>query len=95
VRVSLDHGDSPTLHYVQVGPLQFAFSYSTIVAFDNGDGWVKSENVWSRTTGKHLAKILGKRIPNDEFDARLVALVESVILVRRDSPLAQRSAPVG
>jgi len=91
MRISLNHGDSPTLHYVQVGPLEFAFSYSAIVAFDAGSGWIKSENVWSRTTGKHLAEIRGAMLKHDEFAQRLDALVESVTLVRRDSPLAQRA----
>jgi hypothetical protein len=71
MRVSLEHGNSPTLHYVQVGPLEFAFSYSTIVAFNAGNGWVKSQNVWSMTTGKHLNEIPGKRIEHEKFQFRL------------------------
>lgn len=64
MRVSIEKGNSPTLTYVQVGPFDFAFSYSTIVAFNPGTGWEKSENVWSVTTGKHLNEIPGKQIPS-------------------------------
>lgn len=81
MNISLDHGNSPTLHYVTVGPFDFAFSYSTIVAFRDDTGWVKSENVWSATTGKHLNEIPGERIKNDEFERRLKELLDDLTLV--------------
>lgn len=48
------------------------FSYSTVIAFAvPGLGRIKSENVWSRTTGKHLNSIYAKEtLPNDEFVKR-------------------------
>lgn len=45
---------------VTLGDIDLLFSYETIVAFRTYDtGWVRSENVWSRTTGKHL----GQHVP--------------------------------
>jgi hypothetical protein len=55
--------------------LEFAFSYETVVAFraptNPGGSWVKSENVWSQTTGKHLNYLPGERIPWGDFEDRL------------------------
>lgn len=48
------------------------FSYSTPIAFAvPGLGRIKSENIWPRTTGKHLNSIYAKEtLPNDEFVKR-------------------------
>ena len=76
MRVQLSKGNSPTLTYVTVGPLELAFSYSTIVAFYD-KGWVLSENIWSVTTGKHLNEIASpsSRIPHEEFTEQLNAIL--------------------
>jgi hypothetical protein len=79
MRVSIEKGDSPTLTYVYVGPLAFAFSYETIVAFNRGFGWRKSENVWSKTTGKHLNEIPGKHISHEEFSEQLEQLTRDIV----------------
>ena len=82
-RFDLRRGDSPTATIVTIGDLTFVFSYSTIVAFaESGVGWFVSENVWSRTTGKHLTQETpvskGDRMPHADFtrelDARLARL---------------------
>ena len=40
---------------VQIGKLTLYFSYDTVVAFEHPDtGMVVCENVFSKTTGKHL-----------------------------------------
>ena len=81
-KIELRKGDSPTLTYVRVGRLNFAFSYETIVAFATPeDGWVISENVWSQTTGKHLNEIPGgrdksRRVPHAEFTRKLEAVMD-------------------
>jgi hypothetical protein len=67
MNVSIEHGNSPTLTYVTVGAYQFAFSYETIVGFNDGSGWVKSENVWSKTTAKHLNEIPARGVKHEEF----------------------------
>jgi hypothetical protein len=48
------------------------FSYSTLVAFRIGAEKVVSENVWSKTTGKHLNQIADKsnRVPHETFLAK-------------------------
>ena len=56
---------------VEHGLIDTYYSYATPVAFAvNGETTV-SENVWSRTTGKHLTQIDGgdkkSRIPHDQF----------------------------
>ena len=46
------------------------FSYDTPVAFTDNGATTVSENIWSRTTGRHLSKIepdKAKRVPHDEF----------------------------
>lgn len=48
------------LYIVSVGPLDFYFSYNTVVAFSSwGTGLCVCENVWSNTTGRHLNEIDG------------------------------------
>lgn len=57
-------------HRVDLGDKSFWFSYETIVAFQDGQGLVVSENIWSVTTGKHLNMIepeKGRRVPHDDF----------------------------
>ena len=48
------------------------YSYATPVAFERYGKLFVSENVWSRTTGKHLTQIDGgakkSRIPHAEFE---------------------------
>lgn len=52
--------DAPNRATVTIGDLDLMFSYETVVAFRTPeDGLVVSENVWSTTTGKHLAAIDG------------------------------------
>lgn len=65
---------------VTVGGTQFAFSYETVVGFvEPGDtSWTVSENDWGPTTGKHLNHLdfgRGQRLPREEFEARLEALL--------------------
>jgi hypothetical protein len=54
------------------GLIDTFYSYATPVAFRQNGKLHVSENVWSRTTGKHLTQIDGgdkkSRIPHDEFE---------------------------
>jgi len=54
------------------GLIDTFYSYATPVAFRQYGKLFVSENVWSRTTGKHLTQIDGgdkkSRIPHDEFE---------------------------
>jgi hypothetical protein len=56
---------------VDVGPLTLWYSYRTIVAFQvDGKDRVVSQNVWTRTTGKHLNAIepdIKKRVNHETF----------------------------
>ncbi|MFA5353701.1 MAG: hypothetical protein WC291_05685 [Thermodesulfovibrionales bacterium] len=56
------------------GPVEFYFSYSTLVAFRTPkDDLVCSENIWGNTTGKHLNWIepdKKQRVTHDEFEKR-------------------------
>ena len=62
-------------HRVDIGDSCFWFSYETCIAFYHKGYHTFSENVWSRTTGKHLNMISEKadRVPHDEFSRRLSA----------------------
>ena len=54
------------------GLIDTFYSYATPVAFRQNGKLFVSENVWSRTTGKHLTQIDGgdkkSRIPHVEFE---------------------------
>lgn len=82
--IEMRQGESPTAHSIIVGPLILVFSYETCVAFAvSGEGWVVSENIWSKTTGKHLNQEVGfipksQRIPNEEFRRRLGIILDRV-----------------
>lgn len=57
---------------VEVGSLHLYFSYETIVAFRAPQtGFIVSENVWSKTTGKHLNWIdpyKSNRVKHTDFE---------------------------
>jgi hypothetical protein len=59
---------------VTIGEITLYFSYETCVGFHHAStGTVLSENIWSRTTGKHLTGFGSKdcRIPHAEFQKKL------------------------
>lgn len=63
---------------VIVGNIVLYFSYKTPIAFIKDQELVCSENVWSRTTGKHLNKIMRDkktRINHEEFVEQLQTLL--------------------
>lgn len=70
-----------------VGPIKMYFSYRTCVAFrDPATGrLVVSENVWSRTTGRHLDTLDNydheNRLPHAEFQSALGAYIDSVVVL--------------
>jgi cytochrome b len=59
-------------HHNPNGLFTVYYSYATPVAFAVNGEITVSENVWSRTTGKHLTQIDGgdkkSRISHDEFE---------------------------
>jgi hypothetical protein len=68
----------PNLHEYNGGGVQVFFSYETPIAYWDGlEGEiVVSENVWTRTTGRHLARIKTLYpnhvvLPHEEFTVRL------------------------
>lgn len=67
--------DRPNFSIVHLNGAAFFFSYETCIAFQTVDqGTVISENVWSRTTGKHLNWIdadKSRRVPHSEFEHKL------------------------
>ncbi len=64
-------GRGTNAHIVESAGLRLWFSYATVVAFQvEGNPRVVHENVWSRTTGRHLHEIDGGkeiRVNADEF----------------------------
>lgn len=77
----------PTM-LVEVGEIRLWYSYETIVAFAApGYGKVVSENIWSKTTGKHLNWIdpyKDSRTPNEEFERLKREMLESYQLKKMD-----------
>lgn len=78
-RVALTEGSSSAAHTLSIGPLTMVFSYSTCVAFAvAGEGWFVSENVWSKTTGKHITQETPRgveRIPHSVFEKKLAEVL--------------------
>lgn len=52
------HTLDPNFTNVEIGELDLFFSYTTLVAIRSKYGWLISENMWSRTTAKHMNKYL-------------------------------------
>lgn len=77
--IRLRKGESPTATVVDLDGLTLVFSYETIVAYCSpSEGWVVSENVWSKTTGKHINQETPRgvsRISYEEFSKRLDAVL--------------------
>ena len=68
---------------ITVGGVTIWYSYDTAVAFEtHATGLVVCENVWGKTTGKHLNIIDGgnksARLPAAEFEKKLQAVVNIV-----------------
>lgn len=73
----LSQGQSPTANTVHIGPLSLVFSYATLVAFRDEDGWHVSQNVWSTTTGKHINQetpLTAERLDYDVFQEHVKQL---------------------
>lgn len=83
-KVSIDHPTGrPNFTIVQVGELELAFSYRTIVAFRAGfDSWNVSENVWSVTTGKHLNYLEPVKTRRMDYQAFTIALEDVLSRLR-------------
>lgn len=67
----------PNFYVVEVSGKSLYFSYDTLVGFMvNGKSYI-SENVWSKTTGKHLNLFSSKesRIPYAEFEKQVQELL--------------------
>lgn len=47
----------PNAIAVTVSGMTFFYSYNTLIAFEDKEGLIISENVWSNTTGRHLNAI--------------------------------------
>ena len=58
------------------------FSYETPVAFENKGVLKVAQNVWSKTTGKHLNKIDGgdkeTRLTREEFEKELAKFLAKI-----------------
>ncbi len=56
MNVSISHPtDRPNFSLVFVGSLTLAFSYQTVIGYQEGwSAWRLTENYWGPTTGKHL-----------------------------------------
>lgn len=76
--------DRPNFYVVRTDRGNFWYSYETCVAFVDERGHLFiCENVWSKTTGKHLNMIddnRKKRIPYHEFQQRLADVVNPPVM---------------
>jgi hypothetical protein len=74
----------PNLCLVRVGDMHYWFSYTTCVAFYSTEfGLTVSENIWSKTTGKHLNYIdptHTNRVPYAEFLRRLAVIQDNITI---------------
>ena len=68
------HKLANNFHKVEINNIKFWFSYDTCIAFEVDNKTIISENVWSKTTAKHINQIYGSIITNEEFIRRLSCL---------------------
>jgi len=94
--------ERPNFAAVVLNGYTFWFSYTTCIAFTNGDGIHISENCWGPTTGKHLNWIDADhkvRLPRDKFEAMLDEHLEDVddalLAVRKGATPAQIDHVIG
>lgn len=74
--------------------IDFFYSYETLVAFSSDAGMVAHKNIWGRTTGKHLNRIIQEQsnpgLPlranqsKEEFAVQLYNLVKAKGLIKGD-----------
>lgn len=79
-KYSSDNYGAHTLR-VDIAGVTVWFSYQTPVAFRVGNQMVISENIWGRTTGKHLNWISDRseRVSHEEFERLWDELVEPLL----------------
>lgn len=65
--------DRPNFTEVSVNGLTLWFSYQTVIAYQTTGNIQVCENVWSKTTGKHLNYLCDKsqRLPYETFQQGL------------------------
>ena len=89
-----NYGDYSSDNYgssraIKIGRLTLYFSYDTIVAFSDGYKRYVCQNVWSKTTGKHLNWIDGGnkegRLPYEEFKQKLEETLKKYNLIENDN----------
>lgn len=75
--------EGPNFYRVDIGTLSFWFSFDTIIAFQANACRRVCENVWTRTTAKHLNALDGggrtakaARLSYKEFGVQLDALAD-------------------
>lgn len=79
--IEIHRSENNNLTRVYLGTnLTIWFSYETPVAFAiSGEGTFKSENIWSRTTGRHLNTIPAKvTLEHAEFTRRLNQMLDDL-----------------
>lgn len=65
---------------VDLGKIDLFYSYKTIVAFSDKDGFKICENVWGTTTGKHLNWLdNGDKKARMKYDDFQVALEKALV----------------
>jgi len=76
--------ESPYAVCINLDSVHLYFSYDQIVAYSTEEtGLIVSENIWTRTHGKHIKRIMGllntKQVPAGEFKSRLCALMRRLV----------------
>ena len=88
---TIDHPTGlPNFPEVTVGDLTVWFSYRTPIAFRTPDtGRIVCENVWSKTTGKHLSWLDG-----GDREAKARRYRRDAFLIAMEAAVAGDTAPV-
>ena len=74
-----DNYGSHTLKVIFPNNFALYYSYDTIIAFSDREGFVISENNWGTTTGKHmnfLDRDKKARLPREEFELKLQEMLD-------------------
>lgn len=77
------HALAPNFFCLDLWDLTLWFSYKTCIAFEIDGAAYKSENIWTKTTAKHLNQIFAEEVPNQEFENRLAEFMVNRTIYNR------------
>lgn len=86
IRLHNPTGRNTPAHVVDLGSLEFFFSYETCIAFRGPMGSMRITNNWGPTTGRHFRELGCQHFPTvdqDVFDRAVTLATDAIELAAR------------